>query len=34
LIGGPIGVTLYDVLIRATPASAEQAVVYEKRVQT
>jgi hypothetical protein len=33
LVGGPIGVTLYDVLIRATPAYAEQAVVHETRMQ-
>ncbi len=28
-LGGPIGATLYDLTIRATPAAEEQAVVYE-----
>jgi glycerol uptake facilitator protein len=27
-LGGPLGATLYDLLIRATPASEEQSVVY------
>ena len=30
LIGGPVGSTLYDVLIRAVPVTDEQAVVYEE----
>jgi len=28
-LGGPIGATLYDLTIRATPAAEEQGVVYE-----
>jgi glycerol uptake facilitator protein len=28
-LGGPLGATLYDLLIRATPAAAEQAMVYD-----
>lgn len=30
LLGGPIGATLYDVLVHATPAAQERAVVYEE----
>jgi len=30
LIGGPLGATLYDVLIRSTPLTEEQAVIYEE----
>ena len=33
LVGGPNGVTLYDVLIRATLAYVEQEVGYEARMQ-
>ena len=29
-LGGPIGATLYDLLIRATPADEERAVIYEE----
>jgi glycerol uptake facilitator protein len=29
-VGGPVGATLYDLLIGATPAAAEQPVVYEE----
>lgn len=29
LLGGPIGATLYDLIIRTTPASEEQAVICE-----
>ena len=32
LLGGPIGATLYDLLIRATPENQEQAVVYGERI--
>ena len=30
LLGGPVGATLYDLLIRATPEDQEQAVVYDE----
>jgi len=30
LVGGPIGATLYDLVIRGTPAAEERAVVYEE----
>jgi len=32
-LGGPIGATLYDWLIRAIPAAEEQPVVYEERTR-
>jgi MIP family channel proteins len=30
LLGGPIGATLYDLLLRTTPLTQEQAVVYDE----
>ena len=31
-VGGPVGATLYDLLIRATPENQEQALVYGERI--
>jgi len=30
MVGGPVGATVYDLLIRGVPAGQEQSIIYEE----